>query len=120
MEKISKDVANAIAKAGYWGGQDDYVKEIVDSERLLMVHDGELVFREVPTYFEVWSWISENTSIAIAVHYYLYDKTYWYCLATKNGHMVYNNHDVFYTPERAIKAAINDIVDKNLLINEKE
>lgn len=111
-KKVTLKVANAIAKAGYWGkyGHRCEVQEIVDSEQLLLKADYSLLSMRVPTYMQVWLWLWREKKIHIEIVERQDNETVAY---VGNGRDTkrFLKHD----PEEAIIAAIEYLITNDLI-----
>lgn len=105
MKKISFNVAKVIKKAGY---PQDYTEFYYDYNRCVQRRTNCYVNCQcvAPTFLEVWLWLWREKKIAIEADYSL-QHGYWI-----NGGIC---GESFEDPEDAIIAAINYLVDNDLI-----
>lgn len=120
QKRVSFKVAKAIKDAGY--PQDNVpITEIgwyniarVYTKQLPTYWEGDHRFVAIaPTYLDVWLWLWRDKRFAIPADYFGYDNDYWSSCVPISG----NRFEFFepHDPEEAIIAAIEYIVDHNLL-----
>lgn len=123
MKRISFKVAKVIKDAGYPQiGNMNYASvdgATVMSDVTITIPVGELIdtndylgyvssdFISAPTYLEVWLWLCKEKEIEIEVFNTNYG---WYCLLNNDYQCDYGEN-----PEEAIVAAIEYLVDNNLI-----
>lgn len=118
MKRVSFETAKALKEAGY--PQDNsnnnpyYTKDGQFSD---LYHYG-VPYYDVdcfaPTYLEVWLWLWRKGNIKISLHNED-SKYHYYTMKNSGNHIELMNSSMFNDPEEAIIAAIQYLMNNNLI-----
>lgn len=135
QKRVSFKVAKAIKEAGYPQGNKNsgncpvYPLEDHDENYTPYTRIGKITTRYkcetwrilssipyvvAPTYLDVWLWLWREKKFAIPADYFGYDNNYWSSCIPISGDR-FEFFEPLHDPEDAIIAAIEYIIDKNLL-----
>lgn len=116
MKRVSSNVAKILKEAGYpqkviiettkiydEDGNSFHPQTVYDPE------EGEII---APTYFEVWLWLWREKKFDISICFPNATGTKWFCDNESEGYCFTNECD---DPEEAIIAAIDYLIDNNLI-----
>ena len=110
MKRVSFEVAKYLKEVGY---PQDSLKDNI------YVSEPNAPFSEVayqPTYLDVWLWLWREKKIHIEINdnkFKIYDATEW--IESYGYNLIEMSNNVFKDPEEAISAAIEYIVDNDLI-----
>lgn len=121
MKRVSFKVANALKESGYQQELNEGTAFYAENG-LMDVYDSELyelfdpMYCTAPTYLEVWLWLWREKKIFIKVHA-IHKGFNYQILEYQDGWKSYGIVDStsYSDPEEAIIAAIEYLVDNNLI-----
>ena len=122
MKKVSFKVAKAIKEAGY--PQDNHTAIYLEDGSCIytggLLDTGSSIYYKIVSYIEVWLWLWQEKGIKLEVHHPIdldkpnfFDEERVYCATGYD--VAYADECEYANPEDAIVAAIDCLVENNLI-----